>query len=48
MFLGAGLAYWVGSATSLSGVGGGSTFGISLTPVTSETVGGEPVVVGRS
>ena len=48
MFLGAGLAYWVGSAPSLTGVGAGSTFGISLVPLSGDTVGGEPVLVGQS
>jgi hypothetical protein len=48
MFLGAGLAYWVGSAPSLTGVGPGSTFGISLVPLSGDTVGGEPVLVGQS
>lgn len=48
MFLGAGLAYWVGSAPSLTGVGAGSTFGISLVPLGGDTVGGEPVLVGQS
>ena len=48
MFLGAGLAYWVGTASSLTGLGPGSTFGISMVPLTGESVGGEPVVVGQS
>jgi hypothetical protein len=48
MFLGAGLAYWVGSAAPLSGLGPGSTFGISLVPVTGSAVGGDPVLVGQS
>jgi len=48
MFLGAGLAYWVGSAPSLTGIGAGSTFGISLVPLSGDTVGGEPVLVGQS
>ena len=48
MFLGAGLAYWVGTATSLTGLGPGSTFGISIVPLTGDSVGGEPVVVGQS
>jgi Anti-sigma-K factor rskA len=48
MFLGAGLAYWVGSAPSLTGVGAGATFGISLVPLTGDSVGGEPVLVGQS
>jgi hypothetical protein len=48
MFLGAGLAYWVGTASSLSGVAAGSTFGISLVPLTGDPVSGDPVLVGRS
>jgi hypothetical protein len=48
MFLGAGLAYWVGTASSLTGVGRGSTFGISMVPLTDDSVGGEPIVVGQS
>jgi hypothetical protein len=48
MFIGAGLAYWVGSAPSLTGLGTGSTFGISLVPLTGDPVSGEPVLVGQS
>jgi hypothetical protein len=48
MFLGAGLAYWVGTASSLTGLGPGSTFGISMVPLTGDSVGGEPVIVGQS
>jgi hypothetical protein len=48
MFLGAGLAYWVGTASSLTGLGPGSTFGISMVPLTGDSVGGEPVVFGQS
>jgi hypothetical protein len=48
MFLGAGLAYWVGTASSLTGLGPGSTFGISMVPLTGDSVGGEPVVSGQS
>jgi len=48
MFLGAGLAYWVGTASPLTGLGPGSTFGISMVPLTGDSVGGEPVVVGQS
>jgi len=48
MFLGADLFYWVGRASSLTGLGPGSTFGISLVPVTGESVDGAPVLVGQS
>ena len=48
MFLGADLFYWVGRASSLTGLGPGSTFGISLVPVTCESVDGAPVLVGQS
>jgi hypothetical protein len=48
MFLGAGLAYWVGTASSISGLAAGSTFGISLVPLTGDPVSGDPVLVGRS
>ena len=48
MFIGAGLAYWVGTAPSLTGLGAGSTFGISLVPLTGDPVSGEPVLVGQS
>jgi hypothetical protein len=48
MFMGAGIAYWVGSAPSLSGLGPGSTFGVSLVPVAGDPVSGEPVLAGRS
>jgi hypothetical protein len=48
MFLGAGLAYWIGSAESLAGLAAGSTFGISLVPLTDDPVSGEPVLVGQS
>jgi hypothetical protein len=48
MFLGAGLAYWVGSAKPLAGLAPGSTFGISLAPMSGDSIGGEPVIIGRS
>jgi len=48
MFLGADLFYWVGRASSLTGLGPGSTFGISLVPVTGESVDAAPVLVGQS
>jgi hypothetical protein len=48
MFLGADLFYWVGRASSLTGLGPGSTFGISLAPVTGDSVDGAPVLVGQS
>jgi hypothetical protein len=48
MFLGAGLAYWVGTASSLAGLAPGSTFGISLVPAAGDSVGGEPIINGRS
>ena len=48
MFLGENLAYWVGPAPSTSGLGPGSTFGISLVPITGDSVGGDPVLTGRS
>ena len=48
MFLGANLAYWVGPAPSTSGLGPGSTFGISLAPISGDSPGGDPVLTGRS
>jgi hypothetical protein len=48
MFVGAGLAYWVGKAPSLSGLGGGSTFGISIVPANGDSIAGDPVLTGRS
>jgi len=48
MFIGGGIAYWVGSAPSLSGLGPGSTFGVSLVPLTGDPVSGQPVLAGRS
>jgi hypothetical protein len=46
--LGAGLTYWVGKASALSGVDPGTTFGVSLAPVSGDSVVGDPVIVGRS
>jgi len=48
MFLGAGIAYWVGPVPSLAGLAAGSTFGVSLVPLTGDPVSGDPVLVGRS
>jgi hypothetical protein len=48
MFLGAGIAYWVGPVPSLAGLGAGSTFGVSLVPLSGDPVSGDPVLIGRS
>jgi hypothetical protein len=48
MLVGAGVAYWVGTSSSLSGLAAGSTFGISLVPLAGDPVSGEPVLVGQS
>jgi hypothetical protein len=48
MFPAADQFYWVGRASSLTGVGPGSTFGISLVPVAGDSVDGAPVLVGQS
>jgi hypothetical protein len=48
MFLGADIAYWVGPVPSLAGLAAGSTFGVSLVPLSGDPVSGDPVLVGRS
>jgi hypothetical protein len=48
MFLGAGIAYWVGPVPSLASLGAGSTFGVSLVPLSGDPVSGDPILIGRS
>jgi anti-sigma factor RsiW len=48
MFPAADAFYWVGRASSLTGLAPGSTFGISLVPLTGDPVDGAPVLVGQS
>jgi len=48
MFLGDDIAYWVGPVPSLAGLGAGSTFGISLVPLSGDPVSGDPVLIGHS
>jgi hypothetical protein len=48
MFIGDDIAYWVGPVPSLANLGAGSTFGISLVPLSGDPVSGDPVLVGHS
>jgi hypothetical protein len=48
MFLGDDIAYWFGPVPSLASLGAGSTFGISLVPLSGDQVGGDPVLTGHS
>jgi hypothetical protein len=48
MFLGGGVAYWVGPVPALASLGAGSTFGISLVPLSGDPVSGDPVLIGHS
>ena len=46
MFFSGGLAYWVGPAPAISGVGSGALFGVSLVDIGRGTLDAEPVLIG--
>lgn len=46
MFFSGGLAYWVGPAPAISGVGAGALFGVSLVSIGSGTLSADPVLLG--
>ena len=46
MFFSGGLAYWVGPAPAISGIGGGARFGVSLVEIGGGTLDAEPVLIG--
>ena len=46
MFFSSGLAYWVGPAPAISGVGAGALFGVSLVDIGRGTLDAEPVLIG--
>lgn len=47
MFFGGDVAYWVGPVAEITGVGPGTTFGVSLVPAEGDSVATDPILVGK-
>ncbi len=47
MFFGGDVAYWVGPVDTLTGVGPGTRFGVSLVPAEGDSLAGDPILLGE-